>query len=214
MKYRVRKYATGLLSTNTWLISYEPHTAIVVDPGGQSSSLVQDLKELSINHIEIMLTHGHFDHTLGIPFLIEQFPDYALWIHKADAFYLGNGSKMMHRKSFARLHAEYLVDELKEDLPEPSGYLNEEECINGFSILHTPGHTEGSVCLWMKEDNILFSGDTLFFRSYGRTDLLGGNEAMIHQSLRKLFLTLPAETVVCPGHGPSTSIGDEKRMYQ
>ncbi|MGP1455397.1 MAG: MBL fold metallo-hydrolase [Treponema sp.] len=214
MKYRVRKYETGLLGTNTWLISDESPTAIVIDPGGQSSSLVQDLKALYIDRIEIMLTHGHFDHTAGIPFLIEQFPDYALWIHKADTFYLGDGSKMMHRKSFAQLHAEYLVDELKKDLPEPTGYLSENERINGFSILHTPGHTEGSVCLWREEDNILFSGDTLFFRSYGRTDLLGGNEMMIHQSLRKLFLTLPAETIVYPGHGASTTIGDEKRIYR
>ena len=80
-------------------------------------------------------------------------------------------------------------------------------------VLHTPGHTQGSVCLWSKEAGVLFSGDTLFYGSRGRTDLLGGNEMQIRQSLKRLFTELPGSVQVYPGHGSNTTIEFEKK-YQ
>jgi len=81
--------------------------------------------------------------------------------------------------------------------------------VNGFKVLYTPGHTEGSVCFWNEEAKVLFSGDTLFYRSHGRTDLLGGDDQKMKASLKSL-LNLPDDTTVYPGHGSNTSIGAER----
>jgi len=101
----------------------------------------------------------------------------------------------------------------KNPLPEPTDFYKEGDNVNGFTVLYTPGHTQGSICLWNKEAGILFSGDTLFYGSRGRTDLLGGNEMQIRQSLRRLFTELPEHTHVYPGHGSNTTIEFEKK-YQ
>ena len=97
---------------------------------------------------------------------------------------------------------------MKDEFPNATDYVSEGDEINGFRVLHTPGHTEGSVCYYKEQENILFSGDTLFRRSRGRTDLIGGNEEKLMKSLKRL-ITLPKETKVYPGHGANTTIAEE-----
>jgi len=114
----------------------------------------------------------------------------------------------------SRSSFQKLIEPLeKHPLPDPTDFYKEGDNVNGFTVLYTPGHTQGSICLWSKEAGILFSGDTLFYGSRGRTDLLGGNEMQICQSLKRLFTELPGSTQVYPGHGSNTTIEFEKK-YQ
>ena len=137
-----------------------------------------------------------------------------MWIHENDAAYLGKAGTEIHLKSFGPLHVQKLIEPLeKHPLPDPTDFYKEGDSVNGFTVLHTPGHTQGSVCLWNEEAGILFSGDTLFYGSRGRTDLLGGNEIQICRSLKRLFTELPENTHVYPGHGSNTTIEFEKK-YQ
>ncbi len=213
MEYAITKFETGYLMVNTWVFPLNTECAAVIDPGGISDELLQYLQKLNPRHLEIMLTHGHFDHVGGIPELIKQYPDYRLWIHKADRAYLGAEAKRTHIQSFGPLRAENLLTPLDTNpLPEATDFYEEGDVVNGFTVLHTPGHTHGSICLWDQTTKNLFSGDTLFYGSRGRTDLLDGDEAQIYRSLRRLFEELPADTQVHPGHGSTTSIGFEKQF--
>ena len=214
MENTIAKFETGPFAVNTWVMPLDRKSTVIVDPGGICAELLEYLRQSDAAHLEIMLTHGHFDHIAGLPALIKEYPDYRLWIHEADAPYLGTQAKTYHLKSFTPLGAQYIVESLHDPLPAPTDFFADSETVNGFTILHTPGHTQGSVCLWNKASDILFSGDTLFYGSRGRTDLFDGNEANIQESLHKLFASLPCETKVYPGHGLTTSIGFEKQYQQ
>ena len=200
---------TGPLFVKTWAAPLDEKTVLLVDPGGADPELLDYLDAKKPEKLEIMLTHGHFDHVGGVPELMIRYPNSNLLIHKADACYLGKTGKETHIACFKPLRAERYITEMKYDFPEPTGFLNEGDTVTGFTVLHTPGHTEGSVCLWKKDENILFSGDTLFFRSYGRIDLIGGDGIKMRASLKRL-LTLPDRTTVYPGHGSNTTIGAER----
>lgn len=214
MKYAIEKFETGYLMVNTWVFSLSADTAAIIDPGGISSELLRYLEILGPRRLEIMLTHGHFDHVGGLPALVKKYSDYRLWVHKNDAAYLGPAALKKHLESFAPLRVTKLIEPLETDpLPEPTDFYEEGDTVNGFTVLHTPGHTRGSICLWSKEESILFSGDTLFYGSRGRTDLPDGNEVEIRRSLKRLLNELPEDTLVYPGHGSETSIAFEK-SYQ
>jgi glyoxylase-like metal-dependent hydrolase (beta-lactamase superfamily II) len=157
----------------------------------------------------ILLTHGHFDHIAAVPGLARAYPGPVIAIHQADAEYLGPGSYNVHYRSFSAAAGDAAyVDALWEDMPPPDLTLREGDCVGPFTILHLPGHTPGSIALWDKEAKNLFSGDTLFRAGYGRTDLPGGNEARLIESLKRLF-AMDAGIKVYPGHGPVTTIGQE-----
>ncbi|MCD8318551.1 MAG: MBL fold metallo-hydrolase, partial [Paraprevotella sp.] len=100
-------------------------------------------------------------------------------------------------------------------MPAAAHYLTEGDEIyfgrHTFKVLHTPGHTPGGICFYCEAEKVIFVGDTLFYRSIGRTDLPGGNSKMLYESIKKELFTLPDDTVVYPGHGPQTQIGAEKR---
>lgn len=200
---------TGPLFVKTWAIPLDEKTVLLVDPGGADKELLDYLNSKNTKKLEIMLTHGHFDHLGGVPELLLTYPDSNIYIHKDDSFYLGKEGKANHIACFKPIRAERYINALKYDLPEPTGFLKDGDTVNGFTILHTPGHTAGSVCLWKKDENILFAGDTLFYRSHGRTDLIGGSQEKMIKSLKSL-LSLPDNTAVYPGHGSNTTIGAER----
>jgi len=193
----------GPLQCNCSIIGDEStREAMVIDPGDDIEDIVAIINEHKLKVKQIVITHAHIDHVggamklrakTGAPILLNQ-NDYALLkMLDMQASWLG-----MQSPGKVEIEAD-----LKHDQVLEAGALS-------ANVLHTPGHTEGSVCLYFPAEKLLIAGDTLFARSIGRTDLPGGSFEKIMNSLHNRVLALPDETLVIPGHGPSTTIGEER----
>jgi len=176
--------------------------AIVVDPGADIPRIMAVLNRHKLTVKQILITHAHIDHIAGA----------ARLKHLTGAPILYNPRDLPLVKMMD-VQAGWLGIPTPEVLP-PDDTLEEGRviAITGLSgnILHTPGHTQGSVCLYLPTQQLLIAGDTLFAGSVGRTDLPGGDGPMLIRSIHEKLLPLPDETVVFPGHGPSTTIGEER----
>jgi glyoxylase-like metal-dependent hydrolase (beta-lactamase superfamily II) len=199
----------GDIATNCWIYPLNDGECALIDPGAEPERIAARLKTLKLKPAYILLTHGHFDHIAALPRLAAAFAP-VIAIHREDAEYLGPGSYPVHCRSFtaAAGNAAY-IDALWEDMPAPTVLLSEGDTIGPFRVLHLPGHTPGSAAFYDEETKTLFSGDTLFRGDYGRTDLPGGDTAKIKTSLKRLF-ALDKDIRVYPGHGPATTIGEER----
>ena len=193
----------GPLLCNCSIIGDETtHEAMVIDPGDNIEDIVAIIDQHKLQVKQIVITHAHIDHVggamklrarTGAPILLNQ-NDYALLkMLDVQASWLG-----MKSPGKVEIEADLTHDQILR-----AGSL-------AANVLHTPGHTEGSVCLYFPAEKLLIAGDTLFARSIGRTDLPGGSYAKIMRSLHDSVLTLPDETAVIPGHGPVTTIGEER----
>lgn len=180
----IKKIIVGPLETNCYIVSceYTGHT-FVIDPGDSSKAIVNYIYRNEFIPKAIILTHGHPDHIGGLK-MIKGELGVPVMIHRMDSEYLCQPANA------------YLIDREYLDLGRER-----------LTVIHTPGHTPGSVCIHSK--GILFSGDTLFNAGVGRTDLPGGSCKELEDSLRNKILVLPPDTVVYPGHGPETTIGNE-----
>lgn len=220
---------TGPLGVNTYILPCsfvnegDSKAFFVVDPGGHAPEIIKRVaiqaKEYGAKkgHIHaIVLTHGHFDHLGAVCDLKKEYPNALLCIHENDKEYLGNTGYAIHKEGFDRFGLGYIVDQLQQefpDMPNVDIFLQDGqklEFAKEWKIIHTPGHSPGSVSLYNETDNVLLSGDTLFAASYGRTDLRGGSFSQLKQSL-KLLLKLPVQTRVFPGHESATTIGVEQK---
>jgi glyoxylase-like metal-dependent hydrolase (beta-lactamase superfamily II) len=214
----------GAIETNCWLYAPEedgePRSCFVIDPGDEAALIISSLKDLNWVPKYILLTHGHFDHLMALPDLLEAFEKGVfgareapkVGIHRKDANYLGKDALSIHRESFAAAgggNSSY-IDAIWKPIKEADILFEEGDMLSPFKVLHVPGHTPGSAAFYDEDSGILFSGDTLFRGNWGRTDLPGGDEALIHQSLKRLR-SMKEEIIVCPGHGPVTTIGKERR---
>jgi hydroxyacylglutathione hydrolase len=209
----------GLFDTNCYIVSIDPDNTIVIDPGGDPEMIIHLLERKKLKPSIIALTHGHLDHLLGLPALVSHYKQNELdiAIHEKDRDYLGPFAIKKHSiliAGFNLLSFMPSANKLLESMPEPTIILrdNDELKETGFRVIHTPGHTPGGVCFYHKEENILFSGDTLFQNGIGRTDFPGGDMVGLMQSIKEKLLSLPEETRVYPGHGFETTIMDEKRI--
>ena len=204
-KLMLRKAVLGMVGTNVYFVrNTETGEMFIVDPASDPDRISEMIRKMDGKLTAILLTHGHFDHILAVPSLVSTYhvPVYAC---RQEAGLLMDPAANLSGTMGRSLSVSF----------EPDHYLddNEEFTCAGFHIkmLHTPGHTEGSCCYYIPDENILFSGDTLFCGSVGRTDFPGGSMAKIIDSLHRLVDDLPENTAVYPGHDSATTIGDEKR---
>ena len=198
-------YQVGPLSVNCYfLINTDTSELLVVDPGGNAVGLAKKIKDAGYKPVAILLTHGHFDHILGanelhsifnIPILAHRDEEAMLLEDKESLFHMTDDPKALVIKA-----DKFVTD--KEEL-ELAGYK--------IRVMHTPGHSLGSCCYYLYEEDILMSGDTLFEGSIGRTDFPGGSMAQMKHSLNEVLMKLPDNVKVFPGHGGYTSIGMERQ---
>ena len=199
----LQKCIVGSVFTNCYFLkNKETEEMLIVDPGDNADRIEQKVLEMQGRPVAILLTHGHFDHIMAVKEVKEkyQIPVYACM-----------QEEVMLAEPTINMTAVYgRACSIKPDVLLDDGQIFEAA---GFSIqmFHTPGHTKGSCCYYIKDEGVLFSGDTLFCGSVGRTDFPGGSSAEIVRSLHKLVDTLPEDTEVFPGHDASTTIGYEKR---
>jgi len=197
--------AVGPLQCNcTILADAEAGEAIVIDPGDEPERIVSALEATKCRAVALLHTHGHFDH-IGGSAGVKRATGGAIRIHLADRPLY---DALQEQASFFGLAAE-------PPLPPDGGLADGESIPFGrfrLEVLHTPGHTPGSTCFRLDgESPVLFSGDTLFRRSIGRTDLWGGDTETILDSIRRKLFVLPDDLRVVCGHGPDTTIGEERR---
>jgi glyoxylase-like metal-dependent hydrolase (beta-lactamase superfamily II) len=207
----VTNVTVGPIQTNCWIypISGSDSTCAVIDPGAEPDKIIAVLNKLALTPVFILLTHGHYDHIEAVPMLINTFkgPDCPkIAIHNLDSEYIGPGAQQTHKRLFTLAGGGSLFKADYKDFPPADILLEEGTNIGPFTVLHIPGHTRGSIAFWDKEAKNLFTGDTMFKGDYGRTDLAGGNEQHIFESLKRLF-SMDPEIKVFPGHGPATTIG-------
>ncbi len=178
--------------------------AIVIDPGGDLQAIRKKLEERALRVKAIVITHAHIDHVAAAAQLRAE-TGAPVYMNERDGALL----KMLP------MQADWIGVSVPEtpaiDLNAKDGSKLE---LSGseFHVLETPGHTEGSLCLWIPAEGKLVAGDTLFRRSIGRTDLPGGDGRRILQSIATVLMPLPEATVVIPGHGPATTIGEEREF--
>ena len=200
----IKRLVLGLVRTNCYIV-YTENTkkAVIIDPAADSRRIMEEISALDVTPEAILLTHGHFDHMLAAESLKNGY-QIPVCVHKADAELLKD-SELNCSQQF--LHMSYTIsaDEELEDGQELR-FLD-----GALTVISTPGHTEGSCCYYAKNDNILFSGDTLFQGSVGRTDLPTGRAAQLVHSVREKLFVLPEDTLVLSGHGDQTTIGEEKQ---
>lgn len=211
---RVSSLAVGPYRTNCHVLVFD-QTVIIIDPGFESDRIIQTLAALGVRPAAVFLTHTHWDHVMALPKLVSSFENIRIFVHPKEACMLGKSggkNQLQMVKAFdpynVKLFEPYLYN-----LPEPTDVVSDGQVIDDFAILikilHTPGHTSGSVCYYMETEHLLLSGDTLFAGTIGRTDVPGGSMSSIVSSIREKLLVLPHDTKVLCGHGPSTTIGRE-----
>jgi len=202
---KIRRFQLGSLWTNCYVVASSTGDAFLIDPGGPTEEVKEYIAGNNLKLRRILLTHGHGDHILGLSSIRDMASD-GVSISEGDADCLVSSTKNLSSMMGAASSFE-AADSL----------ITDQETINVGDMtvraISTPGHTKGGLCFHVTEggQSLLISGDTLFARSVGRTDLPGGDDSELTSSLGKLA-DLPDETPVYPGHGPSTTIGDERRL--
>ena len=192
----------GLFEVNNYIVFDEESKDIVlIDAGGDFELTKSKIDELGGNLKYILNTHGHFDHIAG-DYDIQKYYNIPVYIHKDDE------EQIPHFKEYLRA-----VGMPDYEAPKDITYFDETKTFKignkDIKVIHTPGHTQGGVSFLV--ENMLFSGDSLFYESIGRTDLFGGNYNQLVNSVRTKLLSLPDEITVYPGHGCKTTIGHEKK---
>jgi len=197
---KIHTIVVGALQTNCYILQSN-HGAIIIDPGDEPERIVRFLNDIKVEPSQIIATHTHFDHVLGVDSIRAKL-NVPFLIHRDDLSMLESMQNRVHQF-------------MGFDVPPPpkvDRYLKDGDLLNvgdeTIRVLHTPGHSPGSISL--SGDGYVFTGDALFNQSIGRTDLPGGDLKTLIHSIRERLFKLDDATTVYPGHGPETTIGDEK----
>jgi len=204
---KIDRLILGAFETNCYILrkSEKAKDCVVMDTGLEAGKLTDFLQKHKLNPLAVVLTHGHIDHIAGVAELRKNYPKIKVYIHKLDAEMLretaSNVSARIGRQpsTLDITGTDFLIE--KASIIKQAGIK--------LQVLHTPGHTPGGICLYSKGEGIVFTDDTLFANGVGRTDL-GGNMEQLVKSIKEKLFTLPEETAVYPGHGPTTTIAQEK----
>jgi hydroxyacylglutathione hydrolase len=194
----------GLIETNCYIVGCEEtKQGVIIDPGGHPQRILAEVQRRGLAIQYVLDTHGHFDHTDANGAVVKA-TGAPLAIHPLDKPILqASGGASWFGMTAA-------------PGPPPDLELQDGDLLNVgklcLQVLHTPGHTPGHVCFFEPAQGVLFDGDVLFYRGIGRTDLPGGNWQQLFDSIRRVLFSLPNTTMVYPGHGPATTIGDERRL--
>lgn len=192
----------GAIQTNCYIVNKEgSDSCIVIDPGDEAEKIADYMKRHGLKNEAILLTHGHFDHIMGVSKLLS-LAGGKLYAYEGEKELLAdpnmNCSPMM-RQNLAL---------------EPECWVRDNQKLTlagmDMKVLHTPGHTIGSCCYYLEQEKALFSGDTIFMESVGRSDFPTGNGRQLIQSIHDRIFPLPDDVEIYPGHGPQTSVGYEK----
>lgn len=198
----IKTLVVGPFGSNCYIVgSEQTREGIIIDPGEEPDSILANVKKMGLKIVLIVLTHGHLDHMLALKKVKDALKcDFA--IHEGDSEGLDKiPSMILGMFNLPRFNP-----------PKPDRLLKDGDTIDfgdiRLKVLHTPGHSLGGICLL--GDGVVFSGDTLFNLGIGRTDLPGGDYEQLMRSIKDKLMTLPDETRVLPGHGPDTTIKDER----
>ena len=205
---QIRTVHVGPVQTNCYLIGNpETEQVLIIDPGADADAIREEIRSMNMMPAAILLTHGHFDHIGAVRELLTVY-DIPVVAGKGAEDFLKDYGKVApgaFQEHFTETQMHFPI----------AKYAEDEELIEygGFPItcLATPGHTEDGMCYFFPTESVLFSGDTLFMESVGRTDLPTGDMKVLVEAIRRQLYQLPSETLVFPGHGPATNIEYEKR---
>lgn len=203
----VETFTFNAFQENTSVV-YQGSDAVIVDPGcydrSEQLALKQFVSEKGLNVHAILNTHCHLDHVFGNAFCVETF-QVDLITHKDEMFTLGLAERSAQMYGFPGF----------EPSPEPNRFVVDHERIQfgalEFQVIFAPGHSIGHIAFYNEAHKVLIGGDILFKGSFGRTDLPGGSMEILKRSIHERMFTLPDDTLIYPGHGPTTTIGEEKR---
>lgn len=199
---KIEKWVLGELATNCYVVkNEEKKELVIIDPATCPQMLFEHLREDGYQPKAILLTHGHFDHVMGIEGLVKEF-QIPVRLIKEETEVLADAS--LNLSSVFGSPYTYTKGEPLEELEvlEYAGI--------SFQVIHTPGHTKGGACYYVAEEETLFSGDTLFCQSVGRTDFPTGSMSTLVRSIKERLFVLPPQTKVYPGHGDATTIEEER----
>lgn len=191
----------GGIETNCYLIG-DGKDAILIDPGDDASRIIAMIRKRNIKVAKIVLTHGHADHIGAVPEL-KKYTGAAVLIHSEDAIMLTDAMANLSAVFDMPFVADAADGLLKDGAEVSAGNIR-------LKVLFTPGHTPGGISLYEPNAGVVFSGDTLFAGSIGRSDFPRSSHEQLIESIQEKLMILPDETIVYPGHGPQTTIGEEK----
>jgi glyoxylase-like metal-dependent hydrolase (beta-lactamase superfamily II) len=202
-RLRVNRLVVGPLFSNCYIVWDEDiKEGVIIDPGEDAWLILKSVAEIDVEIRYILATHGHFDHVAATAALKREI-DAEFLAHKEDFFFIEGGKESAHRWGFEI-----------EQPPRPDRFIKEGDLVqvggSGLKVLHTPGHSPGGVSFYDK--GMVFGGDTLFQGNIGRTDFRMGSFEELAHSIKTRLYTLPDDTIVYTGHGPTTTIGEEKRF--
>lgn len=202
-KMKIKRFVIGMVSTNCYVVANEEKKeCFLIDPGTFRQEIVSYIKDEGLAMKAVLLTHGHFDHIMGIDGFLKEFP-VPVYAHEEEKILLENShynASDMYGDGYTFTSAVYVADG---QILDVAGMK--------IRVIHTPGHTVGGCCYYLEDERVLFSGDTLFQESIGRADLPTGNASMLVRSVRDKLLVLPENVKVYPGHEEMTTIEMEKK---